>query len=177
VPASDVGAPSTRGREERVDQLGLPETGRLATCLLSPDATARATCELAGCRRAASHDRRDLLERHAEHVVQHERDALCWRERGEHDQQRESDRVGEQRLVLGSDPAASLAAGSGTSGPSGTSGRERRACNMFRHTRERTVVSQLPRFSIEFMSERPSLTLSQASWTASSASLAEPSMR
>lgn len=75
----------------------------------------------------------------------------------------------------GSDPAVWPASGSGTSGPSGTSGRERRACRMFRHTRESTVVSQLARFSIESASER--LSRSQASWTASSASLAEPSIR
>jgi len=46
---------------------------------------------------------------------------------------------------------------------------------MFRQTREVTVVSQAPRFSIESASER--LSRIQASWTASSASLAEPSIR
>ena len=46
---------------------------------------------------------------------------------------------------------------------------------MFRHTRATTVVSHPPRFSMPLVSER--LSLSQASWTASSASLIEPSIR
>ena len=46
---------------------------------------------------------------------------------------------------------------------------------MFRHTRATTVVSQPPRFSTSLVSAR--LTRSQASWTASSASLTEPSIR
>jgi hypothetical protein len=54
----------------------VPEPVRLAACVRSLDAAARAACQLAGCRSVASDDRRDLLERHAEHVVQHERDAL-----------------------------------------------------------------------------------------------------
>jgi hypothetical protein len=45
---------------------------------------------------------------------------------------------------------------------------------MFRHTRATTVVSQPPRFSIWLASER--LSRSQVSWTASSASLARPSV-
>ena len=48
---------------------------------------------------AALDDRRDLLERDAEHVVQHEREPLGGRQRLEHDEQREPDRVGEQRLA------------------------------------------------------------------------------
>jgi hypothetical protein len=46
---------------------------------------------------------------------------------------------------------------------------------MFRQTRETTVVSQLPRLSTALVSER--LKRSQASWTASSASLEEPRIR
>jgi hypothetical protein len=45
---------------------------------------------------------------------------------------------------------------------------------MFRHTRPTTVVSHAPRFSMPLVSER--LSRSQASWTASSASLIEPSI-
>jgi len=78
-----------------VDQLGLPEPVRLGACVLSLDAAARAACELACCWCAASHDRRDLLEWHTEHVMQHERDALCGRERVENDQQGEPDRLSE----------------------------------------------------------------------------------
>ena len=46
---------------------------------------------------------------------------------------------------------------------------------MSRHTRETTVVSQPVRFSTPLVSER--LSRSQASCTASSASLYEPSVR
>ena len=46
---------------------------------------------------------------------------------------------------------------------------------MFSDTRPTTVVSHAPRFSISSASER--LSRSQASWTASSASLTEPSIR
>ena len=46
---------------------------------------------------------------------------------------------------------------------------------MFRQTRATTVVSHPPRFSMPPVSER--LSRSQASWTASSASLGEPSIR
>jgi len=44
---------------------------------------------------------------------------------------------------------------------------------MSRHTCPMTVVSPPPRFSMQLVSER--LSRSQASWTASSASLMEPS--
>ena len=46
---------------------------------------------------------------------------------------------------------------------------------MLSETRATTVVSQPPRFSTRLASVR--LSRSQASWTASSASLTEPSMR
>ena len=58
---------------------------------------------------------------------------------------------------------------------SGSSRRDRRERSMSRQTRATTVVSQPPRFSTGFPPERSSR--SQASWTASSASLAEPSIR
>jgi hypothetical protein len=47
--------------------------------------------------------------------------------------------------------------------------------SMFKQTRATTVVSHPPRLSTALASER--LSLSQASWTASSASLSEPSIR
>ena len=59
---------------------------------------------LASCRAAAGRavdDRCDLVERQPEQVVQHEGQPLGRRERLEHDEQREADRVGEQRFVLG----------------------------------------------------------------------------
>ena len=46
-------------------------------------------------------DRGDLVERHGEHVVEHEGEPLRWAERIEDHEQREADRVGEERLVLG----------------------------------------------------------------------------
>ena len=46
---------------------------------------------------------------------------------------------------------------------------------MFRQTRATTVVSHAPRFSTWAASVR--LSRSQVSWTASSASVAEPSIR
>ena len=57
------------------------------------------------CRgRGAPHDGRDLVEGHGEHVVQHEREPLGGSQRFEHHEQRETDRVGQQRFVLGVDP-------------------------------------------------------------------------
>jgi hypothetical protein len=67
-------------------------------------------------------------------------------------------------------PSASVAADWGRCTPAGSS---RRAASMFRHIRATTVVSQPPRFSMAPGSAR--LSRSQVSWTASSASLAEPS--
>ena len=65
--------------------------------------------------------------------------------------------------------------GSGDCGPTGSSGRALRERSMSRHTRATTVVSHPLRFSTSLVSER--LRRSQASWTASSASLNEPSIR
>jgi hypothetical protein len=66
-------------------------------------------------------------------------------------------------------------AGSGTSGPNGSSRRDRRARSMSRHTRAITVVSQPRRFSTSDVSER--LSRSQVSCTASSTSPDDPSIR
>src|SRR5207245_5664101 len=57
----------------------------------------------------------------------------------------------------------------------GSSRRELRERSMSRHTRATTVVSHPPRFWMPLASER--LNRSQASWTASSASVSEPSIR
>lgn len=59
--------------------------------------------------------------------------------------------------------------------PSGSSRRDVRERNMFRHTRATTVVNHPPRLSTPLASARPSR--SQASCTASSASLTEPTIR
>ena len=75
----------------------------------------------------------------------------------------------------GSIPSARLAIVSVTSAASASSRRDFRERNMSRHTRATTVVSHPPRFSTALVSAR--LNRSQASWTASSASLSEPSIR
>ena len=87
--------------EERVHDLALPLQIRIRHRSRAADAPPRAACELTGRGRAPLDDRRDLLERHPEHVVQDEGEPLRRRQRVEHDEQREADRVGEQRLVLG----------------------------------------------------------------------------
>ena len=76
--------------------------------LLPLDATARPAGELARRLGRAVDDRRDLVERHREHVVQHEREPLGRLERLEHDEQREADRVGQHRLVLRVGPSAAV---------------------------------------------------------------------
>ena len=115
-----------------------------------PAPCTRRRARLASCRAAAGDaldHRRDLLERHGEHVVQHERQPLGRRQRLQHHQQRQPDRVGQQRLVLRVDPSSRLTIGSGTCTSSGSSRRVSRERSMFRHTRATTVVSQPPRFS------------------------------
>jgi hypothetical protein len=51
----------------------------------------------------AADDGCDLVVGNVEHVVQHEGESLRGRERLQHDEQREADGVGEQRLLLGVD--------------------------------------------------------------------------
>ncbi len=75
----------------------------------------------------------------------------------------------------GSVPSARSTIGSGMRTSIGSSRRDLRDLSMLRDTRPTTVVSQPPRFSISSASER--LSRIQVSWTASSASLSEPSMR
>ena len=65
--------------------------------------------------------------------------------------------------------------GSSASRSNGTSGLARRDCSTLRQSRETTVVSQLPKFATPVASER--LTRNQASWTVSSASVRELSIR
>ena len=72
-------------------------------------------------------------------------------------------------------PSAGLMTGSGTCTPKGSSRRVLRERSTFRHTRATTVVTQAPRLSTQLASDR--LSRSQASWTASSASASEPSIR
>ena len=68
-----------------------------------------------------------------------------------------------------------VATGSRASGMIGSSRRDWRDRSMSRHTRETTVVSHPPRLSMSVASAR--LSRSHASWTASSTSLNDPSIR
>ena len=106
-----------RGGEKRINDRTLVRQIGVGCRLCAADAAARAACELAGRRGRALDDRRDLLERQAEHVVQHEREPLRGRQRLEHDQQREPDRVGEQRFLLGVALVPTVTTGSGSQEP------------------------------------------------------------
>ena len=75
----------------------------------------------------------------------------------------------------GSIPGSGVTIGSGTRTSSGSSRRVRRVRSMFSDTRATTVVSQPGRLSTSPVSAR--LNRCQASCTASSASLSEPSIR
>ena len=59
--------------------------------------------ELPRRRRRPADDRGDLVERHGEHVVQHEGDPFGGRQRVEDDEHREPDRVAQQGFLLGID--------------------------------------------------------------------------
>ena len=92
------------GGEKGVDHA--PVLGRVGDAL-RPGAAHPAPCparELAGGLRSPIDDRSDLLERDTEAVVEDEGEPFRRRERLEHDEQREADRVREQRLLLGVDP-------------------------------------------------------------------------
>ena len=106
--------------------------------------------------------------------MQDERQSLGWLQHLQNDQQRQADRVGQQRFLLGVD-AIPLAARASPAASSDSSRRDVRERSMSRQTRATTRVSQPPRFSTLLVSAR--LRRSHASCTASSASLTEPSMR
>ena len=93
----EVSAP--RGGEEGVDELSLADRIEVRyRGTLHPAACATGELPCRGGR--ALHQRSDLVERDREHVVQHEREPLGRCQRLEHDEQREPDRVREQRLML-----------------------------------------------------------------------------
>ena len=87
-----------------LDDLALPNeigVGRPAAAHAAPRAAGELPRRLCG----TADDRRDLLERHGEHVVQHEGEAFRRRQPVEHDEQREPDRIREERFLLGAAPA------------------------------------------------------------------------
>ena len=67
-------------------------------------APARAARELLCRHRGPPDDGTDLVERHAEQIMQDECKAFGGRQRVEHDQQRDADRVGEHRFAFGVGP-------------------------------------------------------------------------
>ena len=91
----------SRGGQESVHDLPLTGGVGVGGGATSAHPAARAAGELPRRGRCAPHDGRDLPEGHPEHVVQHEREPLRRGERLEHDEQREPDAVGQQRLLLG----------------------------------------------------------------------------
>ncbi len=95
---------AARGSEEGVDQLSLAGDVGAASGSRSLHAAACAARELPCRGRGAAHDRGDLVEAQVEHVVQHERDPLGRRQCFEYHEQREADRVGQERVVLGIAP-------------------------------------------------------------------------
>ena len=162
---------AARGREEGVDDLALPAQIGVRRRRSRPARGAGRGWRAAGPRPASAPTmRRDLVERHGEHVVQHERQPLGGRQRVEHHQQREADRVGQHRFVLGvgvgrrlgdrighaARPAAPRAATCASAACPGTPGR-------------RPSSASRPGCSTPPVSAR--LSRSQASCTASSASL------
>jgi len=107
--------------------------------------------------------------------VQHEREPLGRGQRLEHHQQREPHRVGQYGLLFRVGPVRRAGELLGEVRVEGSSRRDARERSMSSDTRATTVVSQPPRFCTPLASAR--LSRSQASWTASSASLTEPSIR
>ena len=88
-------------RKERVDDLALTyevDLGHASRALhAAPGSTRELACRLG----RPAHDVGDLVERHREHVVQHERNPLSGCKQVEHDEQRGPDGVSRERLMLG----------------------------------------------------------------------------
>ena len=91
-----------RSRQERVDDgpLAIEIDVGDGRALDASTGTAR---ELPRRRRRSADDRCDLVEWHGEDVVQHEGDTLGGRQRIEHDEHREPDRIAKQGFLLGID--------------------------------------------------------------------------
>ncbi len=166
---------AARGGEEGIDDRSLLAEIRIGNRGRSLHPATGPARELSGCGRGAPDDGSDLIERHGEHVVKHERDPLGGSQPLEDHEQCQTDRVGQEHLVLGIDPVSAIqdrlrhVHGERLLAP------RLAGASMFRHTRATTVVSHPPMFSTSLVSAR--LVLIQASWTASSASEGEPSIR
>ena len=169
----EVAAPG-RG-EEGIDHLALPGEVRVGNGRRALDPPPGPARQLPGRRRRPAHDQR-RSRRTAPRTCRAARTPAAPRERA-----RPAPRAGRARPSRRATPPAPgrprppVTIGSGTCTASGSSRRDRRDRSMFRHTRATTVVSQPPRFSMLPASDR--LSRSQASCTASSASVSEPSIR
>jgi len=164
---------TARSGKEGVDDLSMAgEIGVRHLRSLYPAACTAG--ELPGGGRGASHDGTDLVEGDGEHVVQDEGEPLCRSQGLENHQQRRADRVGQECFVLGVVPVPEAHDRVGRWALIGSSRRDLRERNMSRETLATAVVSHPPRFSTSLVSEQ--LSRSHASWTASSASLSEPSI-
>jgi len=165
---------ATRGGEEGVDDLSVGGEVCVAGLCGALDPAPCAAGRLPGRGRGAPDDRGDLVERHREHVVEHERDPFGRGKLFEHHEHGEADRVGQERFVLRVHPAVAV--------------RDRLVhLRLQRFLTPRLAGAQHvqahtchdrrdpPRFPTPLAPER--LSRSQDSWTASSASLTEPSMR
>ena len=162
--------PEARGGQESLDHLLLAAPVAGAHLVAALDAPASPAGQLASRGRRPADDRRDVLERHREEVVEHEGEALRRSERLEQNQQGRANRVGEDRLFFGTgELGLGLVALQQLVVPA-TAGAEHP-----RHTRDTTVVSHPPRLSMLSASERFRRT--QVSCTASSAAVKEPRMR
>src|SRR6185437_3256721 len=89
------------GGQERVDDLSHAVRVRVGWRDLSPYALTRTAGQFLGCPRGAVHDRGDLFEGDREHVVQDERQPFGGAQGLQYHQQRETDGVGDQRLLFG----------------------------------------------------------------------------
>ena len=91
------------GGEEGVDHLALAAEVGVGHGRVALHPAPGPAGQLAGGVRGAADHRGDVVEGHGEHVVEHEGQPLGRRQRVEHDEEGEADRVGQQRLLLGID--------------------------------------------------------------------------
>ena len=137
------------------------------------DAPSRAAGQLPGGLGRAVDQRRDLAEGHGEEVVQDEGQPLGGRQRLEHDQQRQGDGVGQLGLVrgvAGGDDDRIGHVGLQRLLAPGPAGAQHVQAHARQHRRQ-------PRAEVLDSVRVAAAKRSQVSWTASSASLSEPSIR
>ena len=134
--------------KERIDNFPLP--GEIGVREAPPRLCTRRRARLAswlGAPGERPDDRRDLVKRHVEQLVQYKSKPFRQAAAFEHDKQRQADRVGENRFLLGVDALAGHdRVGNMLAERLFAAGFARP--QMSRHTRATTVVSHPPRFSM-----------------------------